>query len=151
MHPESPLPEVFLLFFYLFKYTPRKWTTVKQMQGLQHQRCQNVRRKKSVWCEWVNEWVWSLPLWMPFGFVDFSFLSLFFQEVVKTAGMWMCISKLQYSSPGTSLVESVLFLQLSCGILQDGQSLAIQVVTILSPTFLKTCRASLFIVWSDLS
>lgn len=46
-----------------------------------------------------------------FWFVDFSFLSLFFQEAVKAAGMCVsvCVSKVQYSSFCTSPVESVSF------------------------------------------
>lgn len=46
-----------------------------------------------------------------FWFVDFSFLSLFSQEAVKAAGcVCVCVSlKVQYSSPGTSPMESVSF------------------------------------------
>lgn len=59
-----------------------------------------------------------------FWFVDSSFLSLFSQEAMKAAGtcvcirmhmyVYVCVSKTQYSSLGTSPVETMPFLQLLC-------------------------------------
>lgn len=85
-----------------------------------------------------------------FWFVDFTFLSLFSQEAVKAAGMcvYMCVcdSKVQFSSLGTSPVESVSFSAVVLWYITRCRSLSIQAVTILSTTFLKTWRAGLFTV-----
>lgn len=71
-----------------------------------------------------------------FWFVDFSFLSLFSQEVVKTAlCVYVCFE---------STLALVFLLQLFCGMLQDGRSLSKQEVKILSTTFLKTWHTSFF-------